>query len=82
MTKVIAIHGGPTGQPEPNEKTIQVLESWLEMAKSGEIIGVAMAGLCADGYSRYSLAGFIGGYSMLGALDVAKAEILGIVREA
>ena len=82
MTEVIAIFGGPTGQPEPNTNTIDVLEKYLEMARSGEIIGVAVAALCADGLARYHIGGMIGGYSMLGALEVCRADVLDVVRDA
>lgn len=82
MSKVVAIHGGPTGEPEPNEQAIAVLESYLEMARSGEIIGVALAALCADGLARYSLGGFIGGYSMIGALEICKMDVMQVVVES
>ena len=82
MSEVVAIFGGPTGEPKPNENTIATLESYLEMAKAGEIIGVAVVALCADGLSRYNIGGFIGGYSMLGALDVCKSDVMDTVRQS
>lgn len=81
MADVVSIHGGPTGQPEPSPTCIQVLEEWLEKARSGEIVGVAIAGLCHDSCGCYALAGKVGGYSMLGAVDMAKADLLTVLRD-
>lgn len=81
MSDVVAIFGGPTGQPEPNTNTIEALESYLEMARSGQIIGVVIIGLCADGLSQYNVGGYVGGYSMLGALEVAKMDMLEVIRQ-
>ena len=78
---VTAIFGGPTHQPEVNETCVRVLREWLEMAESGEIVGVAMAGLCADHAARYAVGGKVGGYGMLGALDMARADLVEINRE-
>lgn len=81
-SNVVEVFGGPSGLPEPNAACIAALEAWLEMARSGEIIGVALAGLCHDRASRYSVAGMCGGYSMIGAIEVARADLLEIVRDA
>lgn len=77
---VTSIYGGATGQREPNENAISALEELLEMARAGEIVGIAVAGLYHDGCGMYRLAGRVGGYSMLGALDVAKVGLIQIVR--
>ena len=66
---------------EPNAACIETIERWLEQARAGEIVGVALAGLGHDGFSQYSVAGKVGGYSMIGALEVAKAELLDIARD-
>lgn len=79
--KVVSLRGGPTGVPEQNAACISVLESWLEMARSGEVVGVAMAGLSADGCGRYAVAGLVGGYSMLGALEIARDELVKVIRD-
>ncbi|WP_454917436.1 hypothetical protein [Xanthobacter sediminis] len=76
MSNVVAIRGGPTGQPEPNPTCIATLEEWLERARSGEIVGVALAALHHDGVGSYAVGGRVGGYSMLGALEMACAELV------
>lgn len=78
---VTAIFGGTTGRPEPNEICIKALEEWLDMARSGEIVGVALAGLCADHMTRYGVAGKVGSYGVIGALEMAKADLISDMRE-
>lgn len=80
-SNVVAIHGGLTGLPEPNDNCIATLERWLEMARAGEIIGFAGAALHHDGLSQYAISGFIGGYSVLGAVEMAKADLTDHLRE-
>lgn len=57
--------------PEPSAKLIEFLEKQVERAKAGEIRGMAGAMLERDNTGSYFLVGFTGGFSMVGALDVA-----------
>lgn len=57
--------------PEASPKLIEFLEKQVERAKAGEIRGMAGAMLERDNTGSYFLAGFTGGFSMVGALDVA-----------
>ena len=77
---IISLWGGPTGERNPSPALIEVLEKWLEKAKSGEVIGAAIIGVYQDNLSGYHLAGKVGGYCMLGALEMVKAEIVDINR--
>lgn len=79
---VASLYGGPTGQPEPNETCIEVLREWLAMAEAGEVVGVVMAGLCHDRMTRYQVAGTVGGYGLIGAVEMAKADLVEVVRDA
>lgn len=79
--KVQSIYGGPSGVPEVSQACVETLEEWLEMARAGEITGVAMAGLCHDRAARYAVGGMVGGYSMIGALEMARAELIDMARE-
>jgi hypothetical protein len=45
VTKVLSIYGGPVGEHEVNETCVAELEEWLEMAKSGQIVGICLVGL-------------------------------------
>ena len=81
MTNVVVLHGGPTGSPEPNEHAIKALEEWLEMARSGELIGVVMIGAAYDDTTRSTMAGVVGSYRMVGTVEITKAELIAAVLE-
>ena len=76
MTNVVSFNGGPTGLPSPNQNAIRVLKYALEKAEAGEIIGVFLGMQHCDGYWSWSLGGFVSSYSLLGAIDVARADLL------
>lgn len=78
---VKSLFGGPIGVFEVNEMAIRVLTEALEKAKSGEIVGVSMAMLHHDGRSSWQSGGLIGCHSVLGALEMAKADIIGLLQE-
>lgn len=80
MGNVTSLHGEPTGLPEPNEYCIEMLECLLEKARSGVVIGVAVAALNHKGVAETHLSGMVGGYSLLGALACVHAEVLEIAR--
>lgn len=77
---VASLFGGPVGTREPNETCVRTLEEWLERARAGEVVGVAIAGLCFDHTACWSASGTVGGYALVGAMEVAKAEVLDVVR--
>lgn len=74
--KVTAIFGGPTYEREPHPDAIRAAEELLEAVKSGEIIGFGVAKLGFDGLASYELAGTIGSYSMIGAVEVIKSILI------
>ena len=79
MSEVVSLWGHPTGERTVQPQMVEALEGLLEMARAGEIIGGVLAVLHCDGMSSYRMGGTLGGYSVLGALEVAKADLLGIV---
>lgn len=81
VSNVASLFGGPTGQAEPNETCIAALRDLLARAEAGEIIGIAMASLEKDGKSGFVVAGHVGGYSMIGALEMARAELIEVARD-
>ena len=81
MSNVKSLYGGPTGQPEPSEVTIAVLEEMLARAHAGEVIGIAVAAVHHDGLCSYTVSGRVGGYSLLGALEMAKADLIEAMHE-
>jgi hypothetical protein len=76
MTDNVApLFGGPRHVREVNEIAVAALEEALEAARSGEVVGVVIARLHHDNLSSYQIAGKIGGYGIIGALEVVKAEL-------
>lgn len=80
MTNVISAFGHPTGERQVSDALVASLEEWLERARSGEITGMAGAFLHCDGMASYSVAGLVGGFALIGALEIAKAELVEIAR--
>jgi len=75
VTKVLSIYGGPVGEHEVNETCVEQMEEWLEMAKSGQIVGICLVGLGYDNLAQYTIAGKIGGYGLLGATHMVLQEL-------
>ena len=90
MTEIVYLPGvhEPANQSRPEEElkpvasVVNHLESMLELAKAGKVLGVAMVPLFNDNSAAYSLAGNIGGYGMLGAMECLKIHIIDINMEA
>ena len=76
MSEVISLRGGLTGEPVVREDVIEALEAALERARAGEVVGIALVELWKDGLGSWSCNGLIGGYSMIGACEMAKVCIL------
>jgi hypothetical protein len=77
---ITSIHGGAIAHNEPNEGCIETLRDLLQRAESGDITGIVCATLHSDKTASYSLAGLVGPYSMLGAIDMAKTELADIMK--
>jgi hypothetical protein len=75
VTKVLSIYGGPVGEHEVNETCVEQMEEWLEMAKSGQIVGICLVGLGYDNLAQYTIAGKIGGYGLVGATHMVLQEL-------
>lgn len=77
---VVSLRGGPTGLPEVDVVAVEILERWLEMARSGHLVGVAVVGLGCDGCGSWAMGGKIVNYEALGALEVLRAGLVDEVR--
>ena len=75
VPSVVALHGGEVNTFTPNEGCIRALREMLEMAEAGEITGIVCARLHGDNLGSYTIAGMIGPYSLLGAVDMAHSEL-------
>lgn len=79
---VVSLGGhGTVVVKEPNQIVISLLERMLQEARAGEIVGLACAYHGPDWCAGYSIAGYAGGYSMLGAMQCAVAELSDINRD-
>ena len=79
MTEVRSLFGGPVaGLREVNERALQEAEALLEAVRSGEVVGFAIARLHHDHLSSWRVAGIVGGYGMIGALEHAKASVMAV----
>lgn len=78
---VESLFGGPTGEREVSSACVEGLEYLLERARNGEVIGFAASFLHADGTANYCACGHVGGYSMLGALEIVRCELVDAVRD-
>ena len=80
VSEVVSLWGQPTGERTVQPHMVEALEALLEMARSGEIVGGVFAVLHCDGAASYRMGGQLGGYSVLGAFEAAKANLVEIVR--
>ena len=76
MSNVVSLDGGPAPEMQPNPELIEYLEDMLEMARGGEIIGVAALPLHWDRTASFSAGGVIGGYAQLGALAILQQHLV------
>lgn len=74
--KVVSLRGDPVclpGEPRPN--LIEALESALEMARSGEIVGMAVAFVHADKATSTMRFGSLT-RSLIGELEMLKSRLV------
>jgi len=80
MSEVISLKGEPLPKPgEPNEILVGFLEDALAKAKAGEIVGMCGCINYSDHSGGLFLSGKVGGYSALGAMDIAHQRLRMIV---
>lgn len=77
VSKVVQINGeAHPSKDEPNQSVITHLEKALERAKSGETHGIVLTEVYYDLGSSYLTAGYVTGYSAIGATQVALNSIM------
>lgn len=67
--------------PEANAICVEALETLLEQARAGEIVGIGATMLHRDNQVSWRVAGVVGGFGMLGALRLIEQDLLEIQRE-
>lgn len=80
--KVVSLWGHPTGERVVYEGAVSVVQEALPEVESGEVIGVVIVKLHHDGLCSYQVGGRVGGYAMIGGLQVAAHDVMQVVREA
>ena len=73
---VKSLFGGPTGERKPNQAAIIVLEQMLEMARTGEVVGVVIGAQYFDDGAMRSMGGLCGTLAMIGILEEVKVELI------
>jgi hypothetical protein len=81
MGKVRGLFGDVPEPGEPVASCVDCLRDLLEQAEAGELIGFAYGAITRNGNGQNGIGGMIGGYAMLGALELAKAELTCIMQE-
>lgn len=81
---VISLNGDPLVEAAgtPNQTVINALEEALEQARAGKIQGVTMAWLDERAHACWRSFGFVGGFSLVGALEHLKADVMRLNDEA
>lgn len=74
---VVSIQGDEVrSERGTNKDALASLASVMKMAKSGEVVGVAIAIQFADGSSGTNIGGFLRHYPVVGALEDMKRKLL------
>lgn len=77
MGNIVQLNGeAHPSKDEPNQSVITHLEKALERAKSGEVHGVVLIETYHDFATSYLTAGYVTGYSTIGATQVALNNIM------
>jgi len=77
VSNIVQLNGeSHPSKDEPNQSVIAHLEKALERAKSGETHGVIMVEVYYDFATSYLTAGYVTGYSAIGATQVALNSLL------
>lgn len=79
---VTALRGDKVFTGEPHAGCVAKLRELLERAEAGDLTGFVVASLHSDGTASYTIAGMIGPYSMLGATDMARSELIELMKAA
>lgn len=75
--KVISINGDHIPEPgNPVPSVVKELEIALEEARSGEITAISLVRRHFDNSSSFCVVGYVGGYSMIGAAQMAVSELV------
>lgn len=78
---VVGMFGGIPAAGEPVASCVDCLRDLIEQAEAGELVGFAYGAVLRNGQGQNGIGGMIGGYSMLGAIEMAKGQLLAIMQD-
>jgi hypothetical protein len=81
MGEVRGLFGDVPEPGEPVASCVDCLRDLLERAEAGEVTGIIYAGVTASGMGVHGMGGLIGSYGMIGAFEVAKADVLALMQD-
>lgn len=81
MGEVVGMFGDIPEPPEPVASCVDCLRSLLQQAEAGELVGLAYAGITRSGHGQNGMAGVVGGYALLGSIEMAKADLVKLMQE-
>ena len=83
MSNIIALANASIPEGEENPRIVALLENFLEAARRGELVSVAVCATERGGTARqsWSVGPGQGFYDLIGVLAVAQARLTGIVNE-
>ncbi len=80
--RVVPIRAGIIPKPrESHPEVVKQLEELLEMARSGEIVGLAAVYVYHDETVNYASSGWHGVYRIIGCMEVLKRELIDTIGE-
>ena len=76
--KVVTMDGARLpAAPESSEDCVKMLEAWLDMARSGEVVSIAIAGTCGGGAGLYGISHYVENVAcLLGQIEYTKRHLL------
>lgn len=82
MSDMKVVQLAPPPRAEPSQILIDELEQLLERARSGDIIGGALAVIDASGVSEYHIVGYSEGFALVGAATCMQAKLTDIANQS
>jgi hypothetical protein len=82
MGEVRGLFGDVPQTNEPVPSCVEGLRNLLEQAEAGELVGFAYGAMTRNGNGQNGIGGMIGGYAMLGALELVKVDLINIMTQS
>lgn len=77
--KVVALNGAFNGEKEVRQGCVDTVHEVLDRAESGDVIGAMIVSLHHDGTCSWHYGGSVGGFAMIGAIEMARHDLAKLV---